>query len=120
MQDRLQELRDLVLRFRDERDWEQFHTPKELVSGLQIEAAELAELFLWRSPAEVEADLQDDAFCERMADELADIQTFLLYLAHAAQIDLGQALRKKVAKNAQKYPVEKARGSARKYDQLDG
>jgi dCTP diphosphatase len=118
MRDSLQELCDLVLRFRDERDWAQFHQPKDLVAGLQIEAAELAELFLWKTPAAVEAEMLDEEFRERLADELADVQTFLLYLAHACQVDLAQAVRAKLAKNAQKYPVEKARGSAKKYDQL--
>jgi NTP pyrophosphatase (non-canonical NTP hydrolase) len=118
MPDSLQELRDLVLRFRDERDWAQFHQPKELVAGLQIEAAELAELFLWKTSAQVDAEMQDEDFRERLADELADVQTFLLYLAHASQVNLDEAVRAKLAKNAQKYPVEKARGSAKKYDQL--
>jgi dCTP diphosphatase len=118
MSDSLQELRDLVLRFRDERDWAQFHQPKDLVAGLQIEAAELAELFLWKTPAEIELEIEDEDFRDRLADELADVQTFLLYLAHASQVNLDQAVRAKLAKNAQKYPVEKARGSAKKYDQL--
>ena len=118
MSDSLQELRDLVLRFRDERDWDQCHQPKELVAGLQIEAAALAELFLWKTSDEVELEMRDEDFRERLADELADVQTFLLYLAHASQVDLDEAVRAKLAKNAKKYPVEKARGSARKYDQL--
>jgi len=120
MSDSLQELRELVLRFRDERDWAQFHQPKDLVAGLQIESAELAELFLWKTPTEVDTEMQDSEFRERLADDLADVQTFLLYLAHAADIDLAQALRAKLVKNAEKYPVEKARGSSRKYDRLDG
>lgn len=118
MADVLRELQDLVIRFRDERDWKQFHTPKDLALGLQVEAAELAELFLWKSREESEADLADADFRGRLADELADVQTYLLYLAHAAGLDLNQAVREKLEKNAQKYPVEKARGSARKYDQL--
>lgn len=118
MADVLQELRELVVRFRDERDWGQFHTPKDLALGVQIEAAELAELFLWRKPGECEADLRDAEFRERLADELADVQTYLLYLAHAAGLDLADAVRAKVKKNEQKYPVEKSRGSARKYDEL--
>lgn len=118
MSDVLQELRDLVVRFRDERDWEQFHRIKELIAGMQIEAAELAELFLWKDHAAAEASLQKADFRQRVADELADVQTFLLYLAEATQIDLAQAVRDKVAKNAQKYPVEKARGSAKKYNEL--
>ena len=118
MTDVLQELQDLVIRFRDERDWEQFHSPKDLALGLQVEAAELAELFLWKTRDESGADLNDANFRGRMADELADVQTYLLYLAHAAGLDLNQAVRNKLEKNAAKYPVEKARGSARKYDQL--
>ena len=78
----------------------------------------MAELFLWKTSDEVELEMRDEDFRERLADELADVQTFLLYLAHASQVDLDEAVRAKLAKNAKKYPVEKARGSARKYDQL--
>lgn len=119
MADAFEELRERVIAFRDARDWEQFHTWKDLAAGLQIEAAELAELFLWKSDSEVTAALQDAETREALADELADVQTYLLYLAHAARIDLAEAVRAKVAKNEAKYPVEKARGNARKYDRLD-
>lgn len=119
MADVLQELRELVLRFRDERDWAQFHTPKDLALGLQIEAAELAELFLWKDRAQASESMGDAAFREQLADELADVQTFLLYLADAAEIDLADAVRVKVEKNALKYPVDQARGSAKKYDELN-
>ena len=119
MTDTLQELQELVVRFRDERDWEQFHTPKDLALGLQIEAAELAELFLWRGPEESAEDFGRAEFRDKLQDELADVQTFLLYLAEAAGVNLAAAVRSKLKKNAAKYPVEKARGSARKYDQLN-
>ncbi|MAW59326.1 MAG: nucleotide pyrophosphohydrolase [Planctomycetes bacterium] len=119
MADTLQELQELVVRFRDERDWEQFHTPKDLVLGLQVEAAELAELFLWRASEQTAEDFEQAEFRDRLQDELADVQTFLLYLAQAAGVDLAAAVRAKLKKNAAKYPVEKARGSARKYDQLN-
>ena len=118
MTDVFHELQDLVIRFRDERDWQQFHTPKDLALGVQVEAAELAELFLWRTREESDSDLEQDDFRARVADELADVQTYLLYLAHAADLDLAQAVRDKLQKNAEKYPVEKARGSAKKYSQL--
>ena len=84
-----------------------------------IEAAELAELFLWKTNAEVESSLSEVEFREALADELADVQTYLLYLAHAAGIDLEQAVYAKIKKNEAKYPVEKAKGNARKYDRFD-
>lgn len=118
MAEDLDRLRARAVRFRDERDWEQFHTLKDLALGLQIEAAELAELFLWKRDDEQKAALEDPAFRERLADEMADVQTFLLYLSHATGIDLDEAVRAKLAKNAEKYPVDRARGSARKYDRL--
>jgi NTP pyrophosphatase (non-canonical NTP hydrolase) len=114
----LEDLQQAVLRFRDERDWEQFHKPKDLAMGLGIEAAELSELFLWKSETEIELQLADAGKREELADELADVQVFLLYLAHAAGIDLGEAVLAKIEKNARKYPVAKARGSARKYSEL--
>lgn len=114
----LDELMREVLRFREEREWARFHTPKNLTMGLGIEAGELAELFLWKDDAEIAAALAEPAFRERVAHELADVQVFLLLLAHATGIALDDAVRRKLALNAQKYPVEKARGSAKKYDEL--
>lgn len=114
----LDELMRDVLRFRDEREWARFHTPKNLTMGLGIEAGELAELFLWKDDAEIAAALADPAYRERVAHELADVQVFLLLLAQATGIALDDAVRRKLALNAQKYPVDKARGSAKKYDEL--
>ena len=108
-------LRQAAIRFRDERDWAQFHNPKDLAMGLSIEAAELAELFLWKTTDEAREALADEDLRARLADEIADVQIFLLYLADAAGIDLPQAVREKIAKNAAKYPVAKSRGSAAKY-----
>ena len=107
-----------AVHFRDERDWEQFHLPKDLALGLGIEAGELGELFLWKSAEQVRQDLEDAAFRQRLADEMADVQMFLLYLAEASGISLPDAVRAKLETNAEKYPVEKARGSARKYTDL--
>ncbi len=118
MPDRFRELQEAAIRFRDERDWEQFHTPKDLALGLQIEAAEVCELFLWKTRAEAAGKLHDEEFRTRLADELADVQVFLFYLAHAAGIDLPVAVEDKMAKNALKYPADKARGNARKYTEL--
>lgn len=114
----LDELTRAALRFRDEREWARFHTPKNLAMGLGIEAGELAELFLWKDDDEIRAALEDPAYREKVAHELADVQVFLLYLAEATGVALGDAVRAKLALNAQKYPVEKARGSAKKYDEL--
>ena len=115
MDDSLANLTAEVLRFRDERDWKRFHTPKDLVLGLTIEAGELAELLLWKTEPEVDAAMAHPDFAERVRDELADVQVFLLYLAHRFGVPLAAAVREKVAKNAEKYPVERSRGSARKY-----
>lgn len=102
--------------FRDERDWMQFHSPKELAAALAIEAAELQEIFLWKSPAEIAAlvDRKDEA----LRDEIADIAVYLLELADNLGIDLLAAIDAKMAKNAAKYPVAKARGSNLKYTEL--
>lgn len=99
--DSLADLQAAAIRFRDERDWAQFHTPKDLALGLTIEAGELAELFLWKTAQQSVSAMRDDFdFRQRLADELA------------------AAVREKIAKNAGKYPVEKARGNAVKYTEL--
>jgi NTP pyrophosphatase (non-canonical NTP hydrolase) len=99
-----------ALAFRDARDWAQFHNAKDLAVGLSIEASELLECFLWK-----DAKSADPA---KIREELADILVFALLLAHEAKIDIPSAVREKLAKNAIKYPVDKAKGRADKYDQL--
>ncbi len=116
MPDSLRELTQLAIAFRDARDWAQFHRPKDLALGLGIEAGELGELFLWKTEAEIEALRDDPAFRSRLLEELGDVQMFLLYLAHRLGIDLGEAVVTKLALNERKYPVDRFRGSARKYD----
>lgn len=101
----LRELRDFVR----ERDWEQFHTPKNLAMALAGEAGELVALFQWLTP---EA-LPDAAAVE---SELADVYTYLLLLADVLDVDLAQACRRKLALNQERYPAHKSRGSAAKYD----
>ena len=108
---------EMVLRFRDERDWAQFHTPKELAVSLVVEAAELLELMQWKQGAELEQALKEKR--EDVADELADCLHSVLLLANDLGIDLGEAFAKKLAKVGAKYPVDKARGKPRKYDELD-
>ena len=107
-----------VLAFRDARDWKQFHNPKDLAISISLEAAELLEHFQWKTPAEVAAHLADPRRREEVADEMADVQCLLLALGDAAGVDLHAATLRKLRKAARKYPVRKARGSARKYTEL--
>jgi NTP pyrophosphatase (non-canonical NTP hydrolase) len=119
MSDSIGSLLAEALRFRDEREWSRFHTPKDLALGLQIEAGELSELLLWKTDAEIDESLRDARYHERAREELADVQMFVLYLSHRLGVNLADAVREKIAKNAAKYPVEKSRGTAKKYDALD-
>lgn len=105
--------------FRDERDWRQFHSLRNLIVSLNLEAAELLELTQWKSDAEIEALPADPRSGEALRDECADILLYLLLIADAAGIGLAAAARAKLAKNALKYPVHKARGSRAKYTELD-
>jgi NTP pyrophosphatase (non-canonical NTP hydrolase) len=116
MADELNELTKLVLQFRSERDWAQFHNPKDVAVSLTLEVAELLELTQWRNGKELEEHLRKNR--EPLADELADIFGWILVFAHDQQIDLADALRQKLIKNAAKYPIEKAKGVASKYTEL--
>jgi dCTP diphosphatase len=111
-------LRDRAVVFRDERDWMQFHLPKDLALAVTVEAGELGELFLWKLPDEVTNGLASPEFRTRLADEMADVLIFLLYLAEATGVDLSEAVDAKIRKNGAKYPVERSRGSAAKYTEL--
>jgi NTP pyrophosphatase (non-canonical NTP hydrolase) len=114
----LKALTQNLLRFRDERDWAQFHTLRNLIVSLNLEAAELLELTQWKSDAEMVALANDPAAREALCDECADILLYLLLIAEKAGIDLEEAAREKLKKNAEKYPVAKSYGSSRKYTQL--
>jgi NTP pyrophosphatase (non-canonical NTP hydrolase) len=107
-----------VAAFRDARDWRQFHTLRNLITSLNLEAAELLELTQWKSDAEVEALPADPQAGEALRDECADILLYLLLIADTAGIDLAAAAHAKLAKNGIKYPVEKAYGSRAKYTEL--
>jgi len=115
----LRELTEEVLKFRDARNWAQFHDLRQLIVSLNLEAAELLELTQWKSDAEIAALPADAAGREALSDECADVLLYLLLLAERAGIDLEAAARDKLRKNAEKYPVEKSYGSSRKYTQLD-
>jgi len=114
----LAELVAAVCRFRDDRDWAQFHTPKNLAAATAIEAAELQERFLWKTDAEVDQDLADAAKKAGVAEEIADVVMFAMLLSDRLGIDLADAITEKLAANEQKYPVKLARGNARKYTDL--
>lgn len=107
-----------LLEFRDARDWRQFHSLRNLITSLNLEATELLELTQWKSDAEVEALPGDPVAREALSDECADILLYLLLIANTAGIDLAEAARAKLVKNAQKYPVEKSFGSRAKYTEL--
>ena len=106
----IREITQALVRFRDERDWAQFHNPKDLSLALSIEAAELLELFLWK-PAEAADEV-------RVREELADVLAYAFLLADRYGLDVREIVLDKIAKNAAKYPVERSRGSAAKYDEL--
>jgi dCTP diphosphatase len=112
----LKQLQELVVAFRDERDWKQFHTPKDLTIGLMLEVAELLEHFQRKSTKELDEYMQKNK--EDVADELADVLWWVLLLAHDLDIELPTQFKKKLAKNAAKYPVSKAKGNRKKYTEL--
>jgi NTP pyrophosphatase (non-canonical NTP hydrolase) len=114
----MDELVKAVLAFRDERDWKQFHNPKDLAISITLEAAELLEHFRWKTAGEVEAFLAAEENRRRLGAEMADILILLVSLADAAGLDLLEAAGAKLQENAAKYPVEQAKGSAKKYDEL--
>ena len=107
-------LTQALLKFRDERNWAQFHTLRNLIVSLNLEATELLELTQWKSDEEMTT-----ISSEALRDECADVLLYLLLIADKAGIDLEDAARSKLEKNAAKYPVEKSYGSNRKYTQFD-
>ena len=109
----LEELMKALVSFRDARDWKQFHDTKNLTVALSIEAAELNELFLWKDSAASETVDK-----EKLKEELADVFAYALLLAEKHELDVKQIVLDKIARNAEKYPVEKAKGSAQKYTEL--
>lgn len=111
-------LRERVLDFARAREWEQFHSPKNLSMALAAEAGELMEHFLWEESAASHAVARDPAKREKIADEIADVVIYALEFANISGLDLAAAIEAKLAKNAAKYPVEKARGNAKKYTDL--
>lgn len=101
---------DELIKFRDDRDWEQFHNPKDLAIALNIESSELLELFLWKSAEQANKD--------KLKEELADIFAYAFLLADKLELDVEKIVLEKIAKNSEKYPIDKAKGTAKKYNEL--
>lgn len=116
MSDSIGELTAEVRAFCEARDWRQFHGPKEMAVALAAEAGELLQHFVWQSAEQAERRLTERR--QEIADEMADVGILLLEFADTAGIDLAAAMRAKLARNEQRYPVEKARGSNAKYNEL--
>jgi NTP pyrophosphatase (non-canonical NTP hydrolase) len=105
-----EEIIQALLKFRNERDWEQFHNPKDLALAISIESAELLELFLWKNA--------DEANTEKVKEELADIFSFAFLLAEKYEFNVKDIILEKIKTNGVKYPVDKAKGTSKKYDEL--
>ena len=116
MEDRLADVSAKVIRFRDERDWKQFHDPKNLSEAICVESAELLEKLLWKTCEQTQS--LDQAELGAISEEVADVMIFLLCLCDALQIDLLDAVESKLEINRAKYPPDKARGTAKKYTEL--
>jgi NTP pyrophosphatase (non-canonical NTP hydrolase) len=111
-------LRDRLRAFTQERDWEQFHQPKNLLLALVGEVGEVAELLQWLEPSEIKKWISTPENMQATSDELADVFAYLLQLADSLKIDLAVALNAKIDSNEAKYPVDLARGRSTKYDRL--
>ncbi len=112
----LEELQTAIIRFRDDRNWQQFHKPKDLAISLTLEATEFLEHFQWKTEEEFEKHFKEHG--EDVEDELIDTLYWVLLIAHDLEIDITKAFERKMAKNAKKYPVKKATGNHSKYTEL--
>jgi NTP pyrophosphatase (non-canonical NTP hydrolase) len=112
------ELQEKIAAFVEERDWKQFHTPKDVAVSITIEAAELLELFQWKKDKEINQLLSETGFRKQLEHEIADIMIYLLILTESLGIDVARAVTDKIQMNKKKYPIEKVKGSATKYTNL--
>lgn len=108
-----QETVDMILKFRDDRDWKQFHNPKDLAISISLEAAELLEVFQWSG-----TDITCDNRKDKIAEELADVINYCVLMADACDLNIDEIVQKKIALNNEKYPVDKAKGKSDKYSEL--
>ena len=115
----IQELKNILIKFRDDREWKQFHNPKDLAEAISVEAGELQELFLWQDKEKIAQKLREDQeFRKKVGKELADVIIFCLNFANITDIDLSSVIKEKISINAKKYSVEKSKGSSEKYNKL--
>ncbi|MBU1044459.1 MAG: nucleotide pyrophosphohydrolase [Candidatus Omnitrophica bacterium] len=114
--DDIRKLTDLIIQFRDQRDWKQFHKPKDLAISLMLEAGEVAEHFQWKNDDEIESYVKSHR--KDIGEELADVLYWVLLMSHDFDIDIAQALREKMKLNAKKYPKDKSKGKHTKYTDL--
>ena len=108
-----QETIDMILKFRDDRDWKQFHNPKDLAISISLESAELLEVFQWSG-----SDVSGENKIDKIKEELADVINYCVLMADACNLDIDQIVQDKIKKNNEKYPVEKAKGKSEKYSEL--
>jgi len=116
MEDSIEKLTDAICAFRDARDWKEFHNPKEMAVAIAAEAGELLQHFVWQSASQSQDRIKDRQ--SDIASEMADIAILLFEMASNCDIDLADAIRSKLARNEERYPVEKAKGSNKKYNEL--
>jgi len=114
--DSVKELTKKIIKFRDARDWKQFHNPKDLAISLSLEAAEVLELFQWKSLKEIQKYVVNNK--NHIGEELADVFYWILLMSHDLKIDPVKALENKLKKNIKRYPIKKSKGSHKKYTQL--
>lgn len=103
-------LKELVIKFRDEREWKKYHKPKDLAISISIEASELLELFQWLNEKEIEEKLKNENYIKRIKEEIADIIIYCLNFADILNIDISKVVVEKIKKNEEKYPIEKYKG----------
>lgn len=113
----LEKLNQDILHFVQERDWDQFHSVKNLSMAMSVEASELMEIFQWMTEVESNDIKNDPKNLSKVEDEVADVFVYLMRILHKTDIDLENAVRNKMKKNAEKYPVEKSRGNSKKYNE---
>ena len=116
MSEKLKAITEKLIEFRKQRDWEQFHDPKNLAEAISIESAELLEVFLWKQ-AKDSRNLSDNEL-QKVIEESADIMIFLIYLSKECGFNLLDVVERKIKTNSEKYPIKKAKGTAKKYTEL--
>jgi len=108
--DDFKEITDLLINFRDDRDWKQFHNSKDLALAISIEASELNELFLWKNSEDIDK--------QKLKEELADVLSYAFLLAEKHQLNISEIIKDKIKINGEKYTIEKSKGSSKKYNEL--